>query len=189
MKKLLLFSFGLPLLISCGGNQSLKDDPNPLETATYQCVIEKYEALNIDIKQTKNQLEELAISTGNLRDGSAQSYYDMFQAAVQKDHFPIAGEQAFFNGLKQIANFPPNLSCDKMMDLSDSTVLSSRLNQYNTYLGQELQQTRRTGKQPNTAKPVLKAYRMEDFENQYIQFLMLSAIAHRTSIENPIYNQ
>lgn len=180
--------------IACGENQNetekiMERGPNPLETATYECVLEQYKAQGVDLREVHKQIEALAIKTGNLKNNSAQAYYDMFKTAAETNHFPIANEDFFFLKLKEIQYFPLNLNCNSEMDIADSTIMRSKLNKYNILLGQEINNTRSKGLQPNAASPIVKAYKAKDFENEFVQLSMMAFLAYRTSIENEIYSE
>lgn len=163
------------------------NDPNPLETALYNCVVKQYADQNLDLPAIHQELENLAIATGNLEDGSALAYYNMFKLAASAGHFPLKNEDLFFLELSKIQNFPLNLNCISEHGVSESVAKASKLSKYNRLLSVEISSTRKKGIQPNTAVPIVKAYTEKDFENEFIQMSMLAFISYRTSIENKIY--
>lgn len=164
-------------------------DPNPFETALYDCVVKQHAAQNIDLPGIHQQLEKLAIITGNLADGSAKSYYNMFKLAASAKHFPLNKEELYFEKLALIPNFPLNLNCDSDLGIADAVAKSSKMLKYNRLLSVEISKTRNQGLQPNTAFPIIEAYTESDFENDFIKLSMLAFISYRTSIENKIYQK
>lgn len=164
-------------------------DSNPFETAMYNCLVKQYADENKDLPGIHLQLENLAILTGNLEDGSAKSYYNMFKLAASADHFPLRQEQLFFDKLALIQNFPLTLNCNSDLGIPESVAKTSKMTKYNRLLSVEISENRKNGVQPNTAVPILKTYTEADFENEFIQMSMLAFISYRTSIENKIYNR
>lgn len=165
------------------------NDANPLETALYNCLVKQYADQNLDLPAIHQELENLAIGTGNLEDGSALAYYNMFKLAASAGHFPLKNEDLFFMELAQIKNFPLDLNCNTDHGVAESVAKTSKLSKYNRLLSVEISSTRNKGIQPNTAIPIVKAYTQEDFENEFIQMSMLAFISYRTSIENKIYKK
>lgn len=163
------------------------NDPNPFETAMYNCLVKQYSEQNLDLDKIHKELEDLAILTGNLADATAQSYYNMFKLAASGGHFPLSNEQTFFDELAKIPNFPLNLNCTSDLGIPDAVAKSSKMAIYNRLLSVEISKTRNKGLQPNTAIPIINSYSKEDFENKFVQVSMLGFIAYRTSIENKIY--
>lgn len=163
------------------------NDPNPFETALYNCLLKQYAEQNMDLAEIHQQLENLAIRTGNLENSSPQAYYNMFKLSASAKHFPLKQEQLFFEELAQIPNFPLNLNCNGDLGVPDAVAKTSKMSQYNRLLSKEISNTRSKGIQPNTAIPIINTYSAEDFDNKFIQLSMLAFISHRTSIENKIY--
>ena len=187
MKNLIRPLLACLLLISCSEDVQKTPDPNPMETATYKCIIEEHKAQNIDVKKVFRELEEIALKTSNLKDSSSTAYYNMFRQSAEQSYFPLNRENTYFDAMAKIPHFPLNMYCKGDVGLSDSLITRSKLYKFNQTLTQEIIDSRGKGLQPNIASVIMKVYSPEDFENEYIRFFTLGFISHRNSIENRLY--
>jgi hypothetical protein len=187
MKNIVKLLFACLLILSCNNEVKEIPDPNPMETATYKCIIEEHKAQNINVKKVFQELQQIALQTGNLKDSSAKAYYDMFKLSDERSYFPLSKETVYFDAMAKIAHFPVNMYCRANLGLPDSLVSNSKLYRFNQTLTKEIQNTRSKGLQPNVASVIMKVYSLEDFENEYIKFFTLGFISYRNSIENRLY--
>lgn len=168
-------------------DKEVNNDPNPVETAFYKCITDDFATKGISISDYFKKLEDLAIKTGNLKNDSASSYYELFEKSARRSHFPLGNDRYFFAELVKIQYFPLNLLCSDKGLLPNTEIEKSKLYKFNKAVGREVQRTSQAVIQPNVANAIMETYKLEDFENEYIKLSVLSFIAYRSYIENPIY--
>jgi hypothetical protein len=182
----------LVLIVSCQSDPQTnqtpkKEDPHPLETKMYNCIKAEYLKAGVSVEDYLYNLEKLTLETGNLKDTTAAAYYQMFKASAEKSHFPLGNDAYYFHYLAKIPNFPLNMACPDQNLSSKKEIENSRFYKFNRAFSVELIESGKTASQVNIGKVVMKVYKEEDFENEYIRLSLLSFIAHRAYVENPIY--
>jgi len=85
-KTFLLFQlFILPFSVIFSQNKNICEETNPF----LHCIYDKYDSIEIDIKNEMYFFEKYLINSAQLKDSTGQSYIDIFKIISNTDSFPI----------------------------------------------------------------------------------------------------
>ena len=179
-----LLIFGLILFVNgCAQNDYQVED------FLYNCLNDKFESENINLKSEILDFEKYLIDNKYLKDNSGQDYVDFFTQIKKLNDIPAEIEPDRFERLSKIPMSEYySASCIDKLTQFDSTVI--RNSKYMELQIALKNQDYSNGFEPSIiAKGILESLTPKDFEHQYYKTISLLMIVFTSNIDSGIERQ